>query len=100
MQIQITLFDKNEIFKPLSTVLEVDVKSFEEAQQIRGELVNKAYQKIASKKYVTSSELHDQGYTRAKMREYNQNRIKIENMLKYISKKKQKNSWQIVKSMV
>lgn len=92
MQIQITLFDKNEIFKPLSTILEVNVKSFEEAQQIRGELVNKAYQKIASKKYVTSSELYDQGYSLAKMREYNQNRIKIENMLKYISKKKQKNS--------
>lgn len=92
MQIQITLFDKNEIFKPLSTILEVNVKSFEEAQQIRGELVNKAYQKIASKKYLTSSELYDQGYSQAKMREYNQNRIKIENMLKYISKKKQKNS--------
>ena len=90
MQVQITLFDKNQVYKPLSTLLEVE--SFEQAQKIRGELINKAYQKIASKKYMTSSELYDQGYTQAKMREYNQNRIKIENMLKYISKKKQKNS--------
>lgn len=92
MQVQITLFDKNKVYKPISTLLEVDVKTYEEAQFKRGELINKAYQKIASKKYITSSELYDQGYTQAKMREYNQNRIKIENMLKYISKKKQKNS--------
>ena len=92
MQVQITLFDKNKVYKPISTLLEVDVKTYEEAQFKRGELINKAYQKIASKKYITSSELYDQGYTQAKMREYNENRIKIENMLKYISKKRQKNS--------
>jgi hypothetical protein len=86
MQVQITLFDKNQVYKPLSTLLEAP--SFEYAQQHRSEYINKAYQKIASKKYMTSSELYDQGYSQAKMREYNQNRIKIENMLKYVQKKR------------
>ena len=83
---QITIFDKNGIYKPLSTLIEVE--SVETANQ--KELINKAYQKIASKKYMTSTELFEQGYQKVKMREYDAEKIKQENMIKYILKKKAK----------
>ena len=85
---QITIFDKNGIYKPLSTLIEVE--SAETATANQKELINKAYQKIASKKYMTSTELFEQGYQKVKMREYDAEKIKQENMIKYILKKKAK----------
>lgn len=84
LKIQITIFDKNQKFKPLSTLIEVD--DFE--KENKKELINKAYQKIASKKYTTSSALFNQGYQKVKMREYDEQKIKQENMIKYIIRKK------------
>ena len=84
MKMQVTIFDKNGIYKPLSTLIEVE--SAETANQ--KELINKAYQKIASKKYMTSTELFEQGYQKVKIREYNPDKIKQENMIKYIIRKR------------
>lgn len=86
LKMQVTLFDKNKIYRPLSTLIEVD--SAETANQ--KELINKAYQQIASRKYMTSTELFEQGYQKAKIREYDAEKIKQENMIKYILKKKAK----------
>lgn len=83
---QVTLFDKNKVYRPLSTLIEVD--DVETANQ--KELINKAYQQIASKKYMTSTELFEQGYQKAKIREYDAEKIKQENMIKYFLKKKAK----------
>ena len=68
MKLQITLFDKNKKFKPLSTL--VDIPNIEYVEGHKKQLINKAYQQIASKKYMLSTELHNDGYTIVKMREY------------------------------
>lgn len=86
LKMQVTLFDKNKVYRPLSTLIEVD--DVETANQ--KELINKAYQQIASKKYMTSTELFEQGYQKAKIREYDAEKIKQENMIKYFLKKKAK----------
>lgn len=88
MKLQVTLFDKNKKFRPLSTL--IDIPNMEYVTEHRKEIINKAYQQIASKKYVVSSQLYDDGYTLVKMREYDQEKIKRENLLNYIYNKRQK----------
>lgn len=88
MKLQVTLFDKNKKFRPLSTL--IDIPNMDYVESHRKEIINKAYQQIASKKYVVSSQLYDDGYTLVKMREYDQKKIKRENLLNYIYNKRQK----------
>ncbi len=86
MKIQVTLFDKNRKYKPIACLLEVE--SLEWAVANLGEIKKKAYNKIACNKYITASELYNKGYQSMKMREYDPDKIKQENLIKYILKKR------------
>lgn len=86
MQVQITLFDKNKMYRPLSTLIEVP--NMEYVTNNKKALINKAYQQIATKKYMLSSQLYDEGYTIVKMREYDKEKIQTENMVKYVWEKR------------
>jgi hypothetical protein len=70
---QVTLFDKSNKYRPISTLIEVN--SIEEYNNNKKEYQQKAVQKIAAKRYLTISELKKQGYTSRKVREYTSERI-------------------------
>lgn len=73
IKMQVTLFDKENKYKPISTLIEV--KSIEEYNNNRQEYNKKAVQKIAAKRYLSISELKKQGYTRLKAREHTAERL-------------------------
>ena len=73
IKMQVTLFDKENKYKPISTLIEV--KSIEEYNNNRQEYNKKAVQKIAAKRYLSISELKKQGYTHLKAREYTAERL-------------------------
>ena len=73
IKIQITLFDKENKYKPISTL--IDVESLEEYNNNQNEYIKKAVVKIAAKRYLSISELKKEGYTRLKWREYTPERI-------------------------
>lgn len=87
MKIQVTLFDVNKKYKPIACVLEVE--SLESAKANLKEIKKQAYNKIAGKRYLTATEIFDRGYQVMKMREYDPDKIKQENMIRYIGKKRQ-----------
>lgn len=91
MRIQVTLFDINEKLKPIACVLEVE--SLEYAKQNMGEIKKKAYNKIASKRYLTATEIFSKGYQKMKIREYDPDKIKKENLIKYNLKKRGLMKW-------
>ena len=86
MRIQVTLFDINEKLKPIACVLEVEILEY--AKQNMGEIKKKAYNKIASKRYLTATEIFSKGYQKMKIREYDPDKIKKENLIKYNLKKR------------
>ena len=66
--IQVTLFDKQNRHKPVSTLVEVEsIKYFNEHSQ---EVKTKAIQKICNKRYWTGQDLKKYGYTSVKVRNY------------------------------
>jgi hypothetical protein len=73
VKMQITLFDKENKYRPISTLIEVS--SIEEYNNNKQEYNKKAIQKIAAKRYLSISELKKQGYTSFKVREYTAERI-------------------------
>ena len=88
MKIQVTLFDVNNKLKPIACVLEVE--SLESARQNLGEIKKQAYNKIASKRYQTATEIFSKGYQKMKMREYDPDKIKKENKIKFLMKEIEK----------
>lgn len=73
IKMQVTLFDKENKYKPISTLIEV--ASIEEYNNNRQEYNKRAVQKIAAKRYLSISELKRQGYTSLKTREYTTERL-------------------------
>ena len=73
IKMQITLFDRENKYKPISTLIEVD--SIEEYNNNKKVYQQKAVQKIAAKRYLSIAELKNQGYTNLKAREYTTERI-------------------------
>ena len=68
LKMQITLFDKENKYKPISTLIEV--KSVEDYNTNKKDYQRKAVAKIAAKRYLTIKELQQQGYTQLKARPY------------------------------
>ena len=73
IKMQVTLFDRENKYKPISTLIEV--KSIEEYNNNKKEYHQKAVQKIAAKRYLSIAELKNQGYTSLKAREYTAERL-------------------------
>ena len=96
MKIQITLFHKDNKYKPMSTILEVE--SMEYYEEHKAELQKKAMLNIAHNRKTTPQELLKQGYTKVKVREYDIKKIKAQqeyqhkvNLIKYIERKRKEN---------
>lgn len=66
--LQITLFDKNNKYKPISTLIEVP--SIEEYRKNSTTYKVKALQKICNQRYLSGKELQEMGYTIIKVRNY------------------------------
>ena len=66
--LQITLFDKNNKYKPMSAL--VNVESIEEYKKNPTKYKMQAVQKICNKRYLTGKELQDMGYSIIKVRNY------------------------------
>lgn len=66
--IQITLFDVNGRYKPISTLIEVE--NVEYYKQHSKECKEKAFQKICNQRLLTGKELIKLGYTKVKVRNY------------------------------
>lgn len=66
--LQITLFDVNGKYKPMSTLVKVEsIKWFREHEQ---EVKTKAIQQICNKRRLSGKELARLGYTKLKIRNY------------------------------
>lgn len=68
IELQVTLFDVKNEFKPISTLIEVE--SVEEYKKNPALYKMKAVQKICNKRYISGKELQEMGYTRIKVRNY------------------------------
>lgn len=66
--IQITLFDVNGKYKPISTLIEVE--SVEYYRKHSKECKEKAIQKICNQRYLSGKELVKLGYKKIKVRNY------------------------------
>ena len=68
IRLQVTLFDTNNKYKPISTIVEVESVEYykEHTQQTR----QKAVEKICAKRYTTPKQLAKNGYNQIKVRVY------------------------------
>lgn len=66
--IQITLFDVNNKYKPISTLVKIpNIQYYREHQE---EVKRKGYQQICNQRYLTGKELLNLGYKKVKIRNY------------------------------
>ena len=68
IRLQVTLFDTNNKYKPISTIVEVE--SVEYYKQHTKETRQKAVEKICAKRYTTPKQLAKNGYNQIKVRVY------------------------------
>lgn len=73
IKMQVTLFDKENKYRPISTLIEVE--SVDEYNNNKQEYLHKAIGKIAAKRYLSIAELKKQGFTQVKAREYTAERL-------------------------
>ena len=88
MKIQVTMFHKENKFRPVATVIEVDNMADFENNQVA--YVKKAITKIAQQRYKTPDDLYAEGYTSYKYRPYgaeDRKKAFVETMMKNRAKK-------------
>ncbi len=92
-----TVFHKDNKYKPLSTILEVDSMQYYNTH--KAEVQRKALANIGHFRHLTPQELIKQGYTKIKTREYDLNKIQEQqelkhriNLIKYVEKQRQNKS--------
>lgn len=77
IRLQVTLFDTNNKYKPISTTVEVE--SVEYYKQHQQQTRQKAIEKICAKRYTTPKQLAKDGYNQIKVRVYQeQGKIKAD----------------------
>lgn len=77
IRLQVTLFDTNNKYKPISTI--VNVESVEYYKQHQQQTRQKAIEKICAKRYTTPKQLAKDGYNQIKVRVYQeQGKIKAD----------------------
>ena len=68
IRLQVTLFDTNNKYKPISTTVEVE--SVEYYKQHQQQTRQRAIEKICAKRYTTPKQLAKDGYNQIKVRVY------------------------------
>ena len=97
IKLQITLFDTNNKYKPISTIIEVE--SVEYYKQHQQQIRQKAIEKICAKRYTTPKQLAKDGYNQIKVRVYQeQGKVskadkvaELERLMKIRQERKEKN---------
>ena len=96
IKIQLTFFQKENKYKPISTLLDVESMDYYTSHKV--ELQKRALLNIAHQRKTTPQELLKQGYTKIKVREYDLEKIKAQqeyqhkvNLIKYIERKRKEN---------
>ncbi|MGN0992925.1 MAG: hypothetical protein ACI4PE_03300 [Bacilli bacterium] len=94
IELQITLFDKNKKYKPMSTI--VKIESIDYYNTHKAEVQKRAIENIAHQRKMLPSEIIKAGYTQVKTRVYDKEKIKEQqelqhkiNLIKYIERKRE-----------
>lgn len=83
MDLQVTLFDKNKKYKPMSTIIK-GLDSMDYYTQHKGEVLKRAIENICHQRKTDYSTLKRNGYTQFKVREYDIEKIKQQQLIKRI----------------
>lgn len=92
IEIQVTLFDSNGKYRPISTIVK-NVESMDYYTQHKAEVQRRAIENICHQRKITFAELKKQGYTKVKVREYDKEKIEQQKKQQHIIniiKKKQR----------
>lgn len=73
IKMQLTIFDKEGHYKPISTIVEVESVDYYKANKSKIQSI--AIQNICHNRCISFKELQKQGYTVIKAREYNKEKI-------------------------
>lgn len=73
IKMQLTIFDKEGHYKPISTIVEVESVNYYKANKSKIQSI--AIQNICHNRCISFKELQKQGYTVIKAREYNKEKI-------------------------
>lgn len=90
IQLQITLFDKNNRYKPVSTLVNVESARYYNTHST--EVKTQGIIKICQKRGWTQRELKEYNYTTCKVRVYDKEKIEKENKERY-EKIKEERGW-------
>ena len=85
-QYQVTLNSVSGKYKPVSCIITTDLS----VDTDKKEIINKGVTKICQKRYWTKRELTKYGYTKAKVREYDKEKIAQESVERYAKIKEEK----------
>lgn len=90
IQLQVTLFDKQNRYKPISTLINVESVAYynEHSKEVK----QRALIKICQQRYWTNKELKKYNYTTCKVRIYDKEKIEKEKKERY-EKIKQEKGW-------
>lgn len=80
IKMQLTLFDKEGHYKPISTIVEVENMEYYMANKSKVQSI--AVQNICHNRSISFKELQKQGYTTIKVREYDKEKIMAANKKK------------------
>lgn len=80
IKMQLTIFDKEGHYKPISTIVEVESVDYYKAN--KGKVQSIAIQNICHNRCISFKELQKQGYTVIKAREYDKEKIAATNKKK------------------
>lgn len=80
IKMQLTMFDKEGHYKPISTIVEVESMDYYMANKNKVQSI--AIQNICHNRCISFKELQKQGYTTIKVREYDKEKIMAANKKK------------------
>lgn len=80
MNLQVTLFDKEKKYRPISTIVK-DIESMEYYKENKASVLNRAIANICHQRKTDYSTLKKQGYTQFKVREYDLEKIKHQQLV-------------------
>lgn len=93
IKLQVTLFDKANKYKPMSTIISIDNINYYNTH--KAQVQKRAIENIAHQRRMLPKEMIELGYTQVKVREYNQEKIKEQqeqqhkiNLIKYYERKR------------
>ena len=86
IKVQVTIFDENGKYRPMSIVFSVESREYLENH--KQEILQRGLREIAIKRRLTPNELRKMGFTKGKAREYDKEKIIKEKIVEnYLNKR-------------